>query len=98
MFMKLDFPRIFIEFHLRKRRGGTLLKCLPNSNFIGGGIEATHLRPPGLDLFFGLFVPMGGGSFRGEFIKNWIFQFSIGELFTEGSASSTRFQKLCFLS
>ena len=63
VFMKLDFPRVFSEFHLGKRRGGTLLKCFPNRKFIGGGIEAFHLRPPGLDLFFGLFVPKGGGSF-----------------------------------
>ena len=30
MFMKRDFSRVFSEFHLRKRRGGTPLKCLPN--------------------------------------------------------------------
>ena len=63
VFMKLDFPRLFGEFHLRKRRGGALLKCLPDGKLVGRGIEAFHLRPPGLDLFFGLFVPKGGGSF-----------------------------------
>ena len=30
VFIKLDFPRVFSEFHLGKRRGGTLLKCFPN--------------------------------------------------------------------
>ena len=30
MFIKLDFPRVFSEFHFGKRRGGTLLKCSPN--------------------------------------------------------------------
>ena len=61
--MKLYFPRLFGEFHLRKGRGGALLKCLPDGKLVGRGIEAFHLRPPGLDLFFGLFVPKGGGSF-----------------------------------
>ena len=34
MFMKLDSPRVFGERHLRKQRGGTLLKCLPTENFL----------------------------------------------------------------
>ena len=63
VFMKFNFLRVFSEFHLGKRRGGALLKCLPDGKLIGRGIEAFHLRPPGLDLFFGLFVPKGGGSF-----------------------------------
>ena len=63
VFIKLDFPRDFSEFHLGKRRGGALLKCLPDGKPVGRGIEAFDLRPPGLDLFFGLFVPKGGGSF-----------------------------------
>ena len=70
IFMKLDFPRVFSEFPLGKRRWGTLLKCFRNLKFIGGGIKAIHLRPPGLDLFFGLLVPKAGGSFRGHLVKN----------------------------
>ena len=64
MFMNLDFPRVFSEFRLRKRLGGKRLKCLPNWKFIGRGIKAIHLRPPGLDFFLGLFVP------KGDFIEN----------------------------
>ena len=30
MVMKLDFPHVFGEFHLRKLRAGTLSKCFPN--------------------------------------------------------------------
>ena len=82
IFMKLVFPRIFSEFHLGKRRGGTLLKCFLNWKFFGGGIKAIHLRPLGLDFFFRLFVPKGGGSFIGDLIENPNFQLSIGELFT----------------
>ena len=63
VFIQLDFPRVFSEFHLGKRRGGTLLKCFPDGKPVGRGIEAFDLRPPGLDLFFGLSVPKGGGSF-----------------------------------
>ena len=63
VFMKLDFSRLLSEFHLGEGRGGALLKCLPDRKLVGRGIEAFHLRPPGLDLFFGLFVPKGGGSF-----------------------------------
>ena len=63
VFIKLDFPRVFSEFHLGKRRGGALLKCLPDGKPVGRGIEAFDLCPPGLYLFFGLFVPKGGGSF-----------------------------------
>ena len=63
VFIKLDFPRLLSEFHLGEGRGGALLKCLPDGEPVGRGIEAFHLRPPGLDLFFGLFVPKGGGSF-----------------------------------
>ena len=63
VFIQLDFPCVFSEFHLGKRRGGALLKCLPDGKPVGRDIEAFHLRPPGLDLFFGLSVPKGGGSF-----------------------------------
>ena len=60
VFMKLDFPRLLSEFHLGEGRWGALLKCLPDRELVGGGI----------DLFFGLFVPKSGGSFRGAFVKN----------------------------
>ena len=63
VFMKPDFPRLLSEFHLGEGRGEALLKCLPDGKLVGRGIEAFHLRPPGLDLFLGLFVPKCGGSF-----------------------------------
>ena len=63
VFIKLDFPRVFSEFHLGKRRGGALLKCLPDRKPVGRGVEAIDFRPPGLDLFFGLSIPKGGGGF-----------------------------------
>ena len=79
--IKFDFPRVFSEFHLGKRRGGALLKCLPDGKPVGRGIEAFNLRPPGLDLFFGLFVPKGGGSFGGDLVKNQIFQLGTRKFF-----------------
>ena len=71
-----------MNFTFKKRRGGTFLKCFPNPNFFGEGIKAFQLRPGGLDLFFGLFVPKGGGSFRGGIINNLVFELSIGEIFS----------------
>ena len=63
VFIELDFPRVFSEFHLGKRRGGALLRCLPDCKPVGRGVKAIDLRPPGLDLFFGLSIPKGGGGF-----------------------------------
>ena len=81
VFIKFDFPRVFNEFHLGKRRGGTLLKCFPDGKPVGRGIEAFDLCPPGLDLFFGLFIPKGGGSFGGDLVKNQIFQLGTRKFF-----------------
>ena len=81
VFIKLDFPRVFSEFHLGKRRGGALLKCLPDRKPVGRGVEAIDFRPPGLDLFFGLSIPKGGGGFRGDLVKNQIFQLGTGKFF-----------------
>ena len=81
MLMQPSFPRLLRDFHFRERRGRTLLKRFLNREFIGGDIEAFHLRPTGLDVFFDcLFRRVAAVSER---LEDFIFQLSIRESFAQ---------------
>ena len=98
VFIKLDFPRVFSEFHLGKRREGALLKCLPDGKRLAEASKPSTSAHQVLTFSSDCLFRRVAAVSEGILSKIRFFSSALENFSPECSDSSTRFQKRCLLS